>query len=337
MKAWGLVAAGAALWLALPTSLVLVAATGAGAGLCASGGTADQVQGVALDAEQLANAQTIVGVVHDTGLPATARAAVIAVATAMQESSLHNDLRQRDHDSIGLFQQRVSIYGAETAGDPVKSTKAFLAKLLKIPHWETRPLTEVAAEVQIPREDLRGEYAKWEALAQSLTDRFWLGGASQQCDGGAGDAALGSGAGIPDGYQLPTDAQARAAVSFALAQLGKPYEFGAEGPNTYDCSGLMMAAWAAAGVAIPRTTFDQVGTGVAVPGLSAMTPGDLIFIPGSDGTMAHPGHVGMYIGVGGDGKQYLAQAPQTGDVVKVSPVSSWASQIAAIRRPVDKS
>ena len=58
-----------------------------------------------------------------------------------------------------------------------------------------------------------------------------------------------------------------------------------------------------------------------------MQPGDLIFIPGADGTMAEPGHVGMYIGLGGDGRQYLIQAPESGDVVKVTgevgSVAGW--------------
>jgi cell wall-associated NlpC family hydrolase len=153
-------------------------------------------------------------------------------------------------------------------------------------------------------------------------------------DGGDGLPGDGSG-GIPAGYVLPSNAQQAAAVSFALAQLGKPYVFGAAGPNSYDCSGLVMAAWAHAGIHIPRVTTDQVHTGMAVASLADMQPGDLIFIPGSDGTMAAPGHVGMYIGRGGDGNQYLVQAPHTGDVVKVSPVRSWSQEIAGIRRPLD--
>jgi cell wall-associated NlpC family hydrolase len=96
----------------------------------------------------------------------------------------------------------------------------------------------------------------------------------------------------------------------------------------------MQRAWAAAGVPIPRVTHQQVKTGVAVPGLAAVQPGDLLFIPGADGTAANPGHVGMYIGLGGDGKGYLVQAPDTNDVVKVTPLSSWQRQIVAIRRPL---
>lgn len=166
---------------------------------------------------------------------------------------------------------------------------------------------------------------------QQIRDRLW----KYAVDTGGDGLPDGGGSGIPAGYTLPSDSQQAAAVSFALAQLGKPYVFGAAGPNSYDCSGLVMAAWAHAGVRIPRVTGDQVHTGVAVPSLAAAQPGDLIFIPGSNGTMTRPGHVGMYIGRGKDGRQYLVQAPHTGTVVQVTPV--WgAAQIAMIRRPVTR-
>jgi len=288
-----------------------------------------QVSGQQLTTEQLASAQTIVATTQAQQLPEYA--AVVALATAKQESDLVNSLVATDHDSIGLFQQRISVYTAAVAGDPVRSTQAFLAALDKVPNWQTIPLTQAAQAVQ--KSSHGDAYAQWQALATALATKFWLGAALTNCNGGDGLPDGGAG-GIPDGYHLPTDAQQAAAVAFALAQLGKPYVFGAEGPNAYDCSGLMMAAWAAAGVAVPRTTYDQANVGVAVPGLATMQPGDLLFIPGSDGTAAHPGHVGMYIGVGGDNRQYLVQAPHIGTVVKVIPVSDWASQVAAIRRPV---
>ncbi|WFE54886.1 NlpC/P60 family protein [Micromonospora sp. WMMD1155] len=95
----------------------------------------------------------------------------------------------------------------------------------------------------------------------------------------------------------------------------------------------MMAAWAEGNLRIPRVTADQVRSGVAVSSLAAMRPGDLIFIPGSDGTMSRPSYVGMYTGVDRNGRQYLVQAAKTGDVVKVVAVSNWSRQVAAIRRP----
>lgn len=148
-----------------------------------------------------------------------------------------------------------------------------------------------------------------------------------------GDGLPGGGGGIPAGYVLPSNAQQAAAVSFALSQLGKPYVFGAEGPDSYDCSGLVMAAWAHAGVHIPRVTADQVHTGIAVDGAAAMQPGDLVFIPGADGSMSNPGHVAMYIGRDGAGRQWLVQAPHSGDHVKTTLAANFGP-VAAIRRPL---
>lgn len=95
------------------------------------------------------------------------------------------------------------------------------------------------------------------------------------------------------------------AVRFAYAQLGKPYRWGAAGPGSYDCSGLTMAAWAAAGVSLPHSSRAQFGSGMHVPS-SALVPGDLVFY-GSP-----IGHVGIYIGNG-----LTIAAPHTGDVVKI--------------------
>lgn len=84
---------------------------------------------------------------------------------------------------------------------------------------------------------------------------------------------------------------AQVAVNTALAQQGKPYGWGAAGPRSYDCSGLMVAAYRAAGVQLPRTSRAQATAGVAVP-KNAMRPGDLVFF------YSPVGHVGMAIGNG---------------------------------------
>jgi cell wall-associated NlpC family hydrolase len=98
----------------------------------------------------------------------------------------------------------------------------------------------------------------------------------------------------------------------------------------------MLKAWAAAGVAIPRTSQAQSQSGIPVSGLADLQPGDLLFIAGSDGSPASPGHVGMYIGAAA-GVAYLVHAPQTGQDVQVDPLSSWKNVIVAIRRPLDNS
>jgi len=101
---------------------------------------------------------------------------------------------------------------------------------------------------------------------------------------------------------------------------------GAEGPNAFDCSGLVQAAYAAAGVAITRTTATQVHDGTPVLGLATVSPGDLVFIPGADGTPAHPGHVGIYAGDG-----VIVDAYDTQKGVIVEPTGAWANQVVAVR------
>lgn len=135
-------------------------------------------------------------------------------------------------------------------------------------------------------------------------------------------------AGLPVGYVAPSNPQQAAAVGFALAQLGKPYVYGATGPDSFDCSGLMLRAWQAAGVTIPRTSQAQSRAGAPVAGIADLQPGDLIFIAGSDGTATDPGHVGMYIGNG-----QIVNAPQDGIPVRVDTVTRWHTQIVGIRRP----
>jgi len=123
-------------------------------------------------------------------------------------------------------------------------------------------------------------------------------------------------------YTGPTSTQAEKAVAFAYAQLGKPYQWGATGPNSYDCSGLAQAAWAAAGVAIPRDTYEQWA---ALPHISssAIQPGDLLYYDGV-------GHVAIYVGNG-----YMIDAPQTGmDVEKIPMDTGWyASTFVGAARP----
>jgi peptidoglycan DL-endopeptidase CwlO len=102
------------------------------------------------------------------------------------------------------------------------------------------------------------------------------------------------------------------AVSYAEAQLGKPYLFGGTGPAAFDCSGLVMMAYRAAGVNIPRTSQQQWLQLPHVPA-PAVVPGDLVFFAGSDGTPTAPGHVGLVIG-----KNTMIEAYATGTPVRVS-------------------
>ena len=98
------------------------------------------------------------------------------------------------------------------------------------------------------------------------------------------------------GSRAPSKAAAQA-IAYARQQLGKPYLWGATGPDAFDCSGLVMEAYVSAGVRIARTSQAQWVTEPHVPA-SRVQPGDLVFFAGADGTMTSPGHVGIVIGHG---------------------------------------
>ena len=117
---------------------------------------------------------------------------------------------------------------------------------------------------------------------------------------GSSSGASGSGAASPSA----STAKAGKALAFARAQVGKPYVWGASGPGSYDCSGLTQAAWKAAGVTLPRTTWDQVKTGTTVSVNSAQ-PGDLVFF------YDDISHVGIYVGDG-----MMIHAPKPGAYVR---------------------
>jgi cell wall-associated NlpC family hydrolase len=113
--------------------------------------------------------------------------------------------------------------------------------------------------------------------------------------------------------------KASIAVAFARRQLGKPYRFAAAGPNAYDCSGLTMAAWAAAGVSMPHYSVSQAQMFPRVS-WSQLQPGDIVVF------YSDYHHVGLYIGGG-----MMIHAPQTGDVVRIAP--AWRTTFQFGVRP----
>jgi cell wall-associated NlpC family hydrolase len=122
--------------------------------------------------------------------------------------------------------------------------------------------------------------------------------------------------------KMPVTTQAAMAVAYAKAKIGKPYVYGAEGPNSFDCSGLTQAAWRAAGVKIPRTSGAQLA-GLTRVSPSSVRPGDIVVYKGG-------GHVALYIGGG-----KIIEAPRPGASVRTAPWRSgwYASHFTAVVRP----
>ncbi len=184
---------------------------------------------------------------------------------------------------------------------------------------------QMAKRTETAVASLKGQLAKQKDVLNKLIaqQKSILNGltAQQRQQQLGGTPTPGGGGG--GGYHGPTSTQAEKAVAFAYNQLGCPYVYGGTGPCSagFDCSGLTQAAWAAAGVSIPRTSYEQA----TLPNvaLSAIQPGDILEFAGDS-------HVGIYVGGG-----YLIDAPQPGmNVEKVSVHSSWyASNLDAAVRP----
>ncbi|MFH8443661.1 NlpC/P60 family protein [Streptomyces sp. NPDC018026] len=159
------------------------------------------------------------------------------------------------------------------------------------------------------RDGVRERLRAVEELLASLTPEQLAAVAELEKSGIAGEQErfLASGA---LGDDAKPSAGGESAVRFAVEQLGKPYEWGAEGPASYDCSGLTSVAWQRAGTPIPRTSQEQWARLDHVP-LDELRPGDLVvYFPEAT-------HVAMYLGDG-----MVVQAPRPGADVKVSPIAA---------------
>ncbi|ANP49410.1 cell wall-associated NlpC family hydrolase [Streptomyces griseochromogenes] len=161
------------------------------------------------------------------------------------------------------------------------------------------------------RDDVRARLSGVERLLAALTPEQMsaVTGLERQGVADAQQKLTASGALGDDGR--PPTPEGNRAVRYAMDQIGKPYQWGAQGPGSYDCSGLTSQAWDHAGTPIPRTSQEQWAQLKRVP-LSTLRPGDLIiYFPEAT-------HVAMYVG---DGE--VVQAPRTGEKIKLSPLASF--------------
>ena len=229
-----------------------------------------------------------------------------------------------------------SIAGVLTSGDPsvVLQQGSLLMELSGNRNAQTRQLLTDASELTgVEQQEQRTEdgvaalksqlSAQKDSLGKLIaSEKATLASLTVPQQQTVTTNTIGAGGTTTATYTGPTSTQADQAVAFAYAQLGKPYQWGATGPGSFDCSGLAQAAWGAAGVAIPRDTYEQWA---ALPHIasSAIQPGDLLYYDGV-------GHVAIYVGDG-----YIIDAPQTGmDVEKIPMDTSWyASTFVGAARP----
>ncbi|WDZ89303.1 C40 family peptidase [Nocardiopsis sp. HUAS JQ3] len=202
-------------------------------------------------------------------------------STGPEDALTHQaDLDYLSAQNDGNLEQYVTeLENLEALEAEASATEEEAAEALK----EAEEATEAAEEAIDEQEGLLSELTAEEQAA-----------ATQNVGqtGGGGSGGSGGGGGGGGSYTGPASGNARTALDFAYAQIGKPYGWGATGPGSYDCSGLTQAAWASAGVSLPRTTYQQVNAGQRVSWENKQ-PGDLLFFyPGGSG----PEHVGLYAG-----------------------------------------
>lgn len=237
------------------------------------------LQGVAVASYEDSGNSSLVGLVT-TSNPST----VLSQATLVEEvANLHNEQASRFLSAANAVQK---------AEQQVQNTEAGIQQLTD--------------QVKGKRDALNQQVAKEKALLSSLQQK-----AAQAVD--ATLLASGGGISTPGGATDPlgTGTPALDAVKFAYDHIGDPYVWGATGPSSFDCSGFVQAAYASAGISIPRDTYSQVAALPAIPE-SEMKPGDIMFFEGD-------GHEGMYVGNG-----MMIDAPATGQNVTLHPISqSW--------------
>jgi cell wall-associated NlpC family hydrolase len=237
-------------------------------------------------------------------------------AAAQRDDNLISDLSQA-RELLNERQDELNQAKAKAVAQE-KALDAQRASLENAQSKQQDLLSQVKGELAtlVKQEQRRREAAAAAAARAAFAAR------SSQSSSSSGGSSSGGGnfsPSAPDPNVPAPSGGAQTAINTARAQLGKPYRYAGAGPDTFDCSGLTMYAWASAGVSLPHSSQAQFASLPHVA-QSQLAPGDLVFF----GSPIH--HVGMYLGGG-----MMIHAPQTGDVVKISAV--WRSDYAGAARP----
>ncbi|GLY54839.1 C40 family peptidase [Lentzea sp. NBRC 102530] len=265
-----------------------------------TGGSQDQGRNDAarLNEEQRGIVTAIIGIGKQRQVPALGWQ--VAIQAGMTESGLRN-LDHGDLDSVGIFQMRTSMgWGTpEQLQDVDYQINKFFDVLLAIPDWTTMRPGDAAQRVE--RSAYPDRYHRWEPMAVFLVGEL----------GGVVDP---SGCGGAGGLPGPNSEAAAKAIAFAREQIGDMYLWGGNGPDRWDCSGLLVAAYREAGILLPRVADQQYHAGKHVP-VGQAEPGDLVFWSADPNDPRGIHHVAMYLGAG-----QVIQAPYDGQPVQISAI-----------------
>jgi cell wall-associated NlpC family hydrolase len=236
-------------------------------------------------------------------------------AAAGNRQQLVDQLRATEHDlQTQITELNAAKSQAEAKTNDLNSKKtAAQSASDELERLKSQTDAEITRLVQA--EQAR-KAAEEEARAQARAAAQQAQQAATRARSGGGSTS--SGGSVDPGPAPASNHDVNAVISAAKAQLGKPYQWGAAGPNSFDCSGLTMWAWRAGGVSLPHYTGAQYGATRHVS-ISDLQPGDLVFYNGMN-------HVALYIGGG-----QIIHAPHSGDVVKISSLYYWDTSMVASR------
>ncbi|GGQ81182.1 C40 family peptidase [Streptomyces pilosus] len=246
--------------------------------------------------------------------------------TGRQKEAVDDYVTQQSETMKKRQEATESLRTLTESQDDLKTAKATVQKKLtdarelmaQLTAEEKARLAAIEKKKQEEAARQAAELARQQAEQQQAREEA----ARQDAGGSDGTGSSGTATSPSPSTDSSYGTKAEKAIAFARAQIGKPYVWGATGPGSYDCSGLTQAAWKAAGVALPRTTYDQVNAGTTVP-VSQAQPGDLVFFY-DDVT-----HVGIYIGNG-----MMIHAPKPGTYVREESIFyDGESSVHSVVRP----
>jgi cell wall-associated NlpC family hydrolase len=236
-----------------------------------------------------------------------------ALATAADAKQAAADAKQKAQDAVAAQQAAVASIGTQR--------EALVKELAKAQHISVALAAQRQAGLEQRRRERAAERRRQAELARERAERRERRHQHQQQGGGGGHHNGGStGSTTPPSTNPSPPAPsggAAAAIAFARAQLGDPYVWGAAGPDSWDCSGLTMGAWAAAGVQLSHYSVSQYYETTHIS-YSQIKPGDLIFWASDSSNPNTIFHVALYIGGG-----QMIQAPRTGRDVEIQDVFYW--------------
>lgn len=245
---------------------------------------------------------------------ARARAAYKRGNPAMQSVLLLLDSESIGNILAGLRAlQDIAVADADEARQFRAEAEVLAAAEAEL-HEAEEEKAQAQAGVKQEIDAIDASIAEEQAFRKSLDDKKAQALARAEAEQRAREADTASRAKVSVPQVQVSSGSIKAVLDAAMAQLGKPYRYGASGPDSFDCSGLVMYAYAAAGVRLPHRADLQYWASGNHPTRGQLQPGDLVFFSRA-GTLEGIHHNGIYVGNG-----LYIHAPQTGDVVKLSSV-----------------